>query len=403
MKRHALALLAIATLLLPRSSAAQDSPGAALRAGTTGVDLRLRSEFVDDSRFDDTALANTIRTALKYASGSYRGFSATLEAEAVASVLGGDAFNNAGAGRLSNGVTDRPAVADPNFAEINQAFVAWKGSKASAQVGRQELVLADARFVGNVAWRQNHQSYDAGVLRLAPSTKVAVTYAFIARAHRVFGDDKPMASHAADVRVHAGPMGDVSAFGLLLDYDRAADAGLSSLTAGARLDGSRKLSESASAGWKAGYAFQQDAGDNPASFSAPWILAEASITVGGKTRIAAGFERLGADESKGRVTTPLATLHAWNGWADQFLATPADGLDDLYASVSTKLGRVSATAVYHDFGAATGSASYGSEVDLQLTTPLSAGPEIGLKVAHFAGSGAMQTVTKAMLWASYRF
>ncbi len=28
--------------------------------------------------------------------------------------------------------------------------------------------------------------------------------------------------------------------------------------------------------------------------------------------------------------TPLATLHIFNGWADLFLTTPANGLKDLY-------------------------------------------------------------------------
>src|ERR1035438_4740700 len=35
---------------------------------------------------------------------------------------------------------------------------------------------------------------------------------------------------------------------------------------------------------------------------------------------------------KGRTgfQTPLATLHAFNGWDDVFLTTPADGLQDIY-------------------------------------------------------------------------
>ena len=41
-----------------------------------------------------------------------------------------------------------------------------------------------------------------------------------------------------------------------------------------------------------------------------------------------GFERL---EGNGTVAlqTPLATLHAFNGWADKFLSTPANGLRDV--------------------------------------------------------------------------
>lgn len=58
------------------------------------------------------------------------------------------------------------------------------------------------------------------------------------------------------------------------------------------------------------------------------------------------------------------TLHAFNGWADQFLTTPGIGLDDLYATVKFKAGKWNLTGVYHDFSAETGSGDYGTEFDL---------------------------------------
>ena len=39
----------------------------------------------------------------------------------------------------------------------------------------------------------------------------------------------------------------------------------------------------------------------------------------------------------GQLQTPLATLHAFNGWADMFLTTPANGLQDLYFRASYTL------------------------------------------------------------------
>src|SRR3546814_3361296 len=37
--------------------------------------------------------------------------------------------------------------------------------------------------------------------------------------------------------------------------------------------------------------------------------------------------------------TPLATLHAFNGWADRFLSTPGNGLEDIYVGVGGKHGQ----------------------------------------------------------------
>ena len=83
-----------------------------------------------------------------------------------------------------------------------------------------------------------------------------------------------------------------------------------------------------------------------------------------------GIERLAGDGVKG-FTTPLATLHKFQGWADKFLTTPPDGIVDRYASIgwTAKAGlldALSAVAVYHDYEAERGSLEYGSEIDLLL-------------------------------------
>ena len=41
-----------------------------------------------------------------------------------------------------------------------------------------------------------------------------------------------------------------------------------------------------------------------------------------------GYELLGSDGVTVAFSTPLATLHAFEGWADKFLATPAAGITD---------------------------------------------------------------------------
>jgi len=81
------------------------------------------------------------------------------------------------------------------------------------------------------------------------------------------------------------------------------------------------------------------------------------------SRALAGYELLEGDGTYG-FSTPLATLHRFNGWADVFLTTPLDGLLDLYLSVVGKVAGIELTAVYHDFSADEGGADYGIELDL---------------------------------------
>jgi hypothetical protein len=64
-------------------------------------------------------------------------------------------------------------------------------------------------------------------------------------------------------------------------------------------------------------------------------------------------------------STPLGTNHKFNGWADQFLGTPDQGLKDLNAHLGyTSKSFGTFKVVYHKFDSAEESISYGDEWDL---------------------------------------
>jgi hypothetical protein len=71
-------------------------------------------------------------------------------------------------------------------------------------------------------------------------------------------------------------------------------------------------------------------------------------------------------------TTPLATLHRFQGWADKFLTTPVNGIEDTYVTAGylTKgvgpLDTLGFTASWHDFKSDRLAIDYGTELDLQL-------------------------------------
>ena len=79
---------------------------------------------------------------------------------------------------------------------------------------------------------------------------------------------------------------------------------------------------------------------------------------------------MASDDGMYGFSTPLATLHKFNGWSDQFLTTPKEGLVDLYASISGKAFGGGWTVALHDFSADESSESVddlGSESQCHLS------------------------------------
>ena len=359
--------------------------------------LRYRHEAVDDAAFARDANADTLRLRLGYRQTMGSAFSAGLEFEGVA---GTGNFNS-----TANGETSYPVVADPSSLEVNQAWLRWQGTKGGATVGRQRLLLDNQRFVGNVGWRQNEQTYDALVTDFSPRDGLVLRYAWLDRVHRVFSDEAldPLArerrldAHLANASWQTSA-GTVVAYGYWLEDKDVASA--STRTLGLRWTGSRELAAT-TLGWSLEVAKQRDYADNPLRVDAGYFLVEPSATALGLTW-KLGWEQLGGNGSTA-FQTPLATLHAFNGWADKFLVTPANGLDDRYASVSGKFGsgrlqdKLGWTVAWHDFNADRGGADYGREWDASLSFPLPGGFAGLLKVADYRSDGFARDTRKIWL------
>jgi hypothetical protein len=197
--------------------------------------------------------------------------------------------------------------------------------------------------------------------------------------------------------------GRLSAFGYGLEIDGAAD--VSSDTLGVKLAGARPLGP-ITATYAVSYARQKDGGANPLDFDADYRLVEAGVRVK-KVSVAAGRETLGPGGGAA-FSTPLATLHAFQGWADKFLATPVAGVDDDYLRVGYPLGQkgplngLTAVATYHDFDADAGGAAYGDEIDLSLVAQLGR-MTFTVKYASYAAEGFLSDTDKAWLSMDYAF
>jgi hypothetical protein len=371
-----------------------------LGSGEASLSFRTRFESVEQDGFADDAHALTHRTLLGYKVGTYGKISGAIEFEDV-QAIGNGQFNS-----TDNGVTTRPVVADPDGGEVTQAYLTYAFSETmTGKFGRQRMILDNARFVGNVGWRQNEQTYDAVALMGQPVDGLNLVYAYVSNANRIFEENSSAGnigseSHILNLSHDFEGMGKLTAYAYLLDLTAAT---ASTDTLGLRFAGKHDLQENTDLLYTLEMAQQDDAGDNPGKVDAGYMLAELGVGLEAVT-VKVGMEVLEGSAGNGAFSTPLATLHAHNGWADQFLGTPGQGLEDTYVSVSGKVSGLALTGVYHEFNADTGNGDYGSELDFQVTRQLKEGLAVGAKYADFSANDApFVDTTKTWLWVAMSF
>ncbi len=385
---------------------AQDSLGEALKNGEFKFNFRYRLEFVDQDGFTENAQASTLRTRLVYNSKEYNGWNLFVEAENTTEVLL-DNFNS-GAGTSDPSRNKFPVVADPNHTEFNQAYLNYAFSeKSSVRLGRQRILLDNQRFVGGVGWRQNEQTYDGGSFK----SKVGegdLFYSYVYNVNRIFGDDVAAGDQEQDTHLlnFAWPVNDSSKLTFYYyDIDNDDDASFSTSTFGGHFKGKTNIEGDRAFNWGLEFATQDDNGKNPVDYSASYFRADAGLQFLPQLNIFAGWEMLEGDDTRAGAMfrTPLATLHAFNGWADRFLTTPAAGIEDAFIGAKGKVGGSNWQVIFHDFQAESGSGDFGSELDASVSFKPSERTGLLLKAAFFDGDGGQPDVTKLWLMLTASF
>ena len=259
------------------------------------------------------------------------------------------------------------------------------------RAGRQRVLLDNQRFVGGVGWRQNEQTYDALLLSTKAISNTTLAYAYVGQVRRILGQTSSAGkmnvdTHLLNAKVKINDGWAVTPYMYYIDNQDA--AATSTSTFGARLTGGVKAGEGKVA-LVAELATQSDAGNNPVSYDADYAHLSAMWSMDNGLGLGIAYESLGTDSSNFEsFRTPLATLHAFQGWADMFVNTPDAGIDDLFATVKYKAGKWNLTGVYHDFSAETGSGDFGTEFDLSAGTKLSGNYGILFKGAFFSSDDA---------------
>jgi len=372
----------------------------ALVGGKPALDMRFRWENADIDggtglRGSDSL---TIRTRLGYGTGTYHGFSAYGDFENIVAI-DDDAYFDA----IAPNSDGRTVIADPEESELNQAFLQWAGKREQLRggfkAGRQRIIFDDARFIGNVGWRQNEQTFDSvrGDFGMGP---LSLTYGYLFDVHRIFGDDGVRGagtrdfesdSHIINASFNAVEWAKLTAFVYLLDFDNnvanATSFANSSNTYGFRAQGKVPVGEKFFFAYLGSYAYQEDGGENPTNYEAHYGWVEATLGHTSIGSVAVGWEVLGSDDGVAQFRTPLSTAHKFNGFADAFLDNggPA-GLEDLFITVAPKLPfGVKGKFVYHRFQSNDGGVDLGDEYNFVLSRGFFKHFSLLAKFAYYEG------------------
>jgi hypothetical protein len=372
--------------------------------GSASLDLRYRFESVDEDTFEKNARASLLRSRLTLESGTVRGWQGLLEIDDVRSI-GADSYNS-----TENSKTEYPTVADPEGTDLNQLWISYEREDLSTHVGRQRILLGDMRFIGGKPWRQNEQTYDGIRLQWSPTSALSIDASYVNRVNRIFGpDDGGNPSDwkgdnlFARAQYRVADAHELAAFAYRVDVDPQAG-----FTSGQTVNNS---SDSVgieyeatldTLSFRAAIAQQRDAGASTLSYRAPYYVVEASTDLLG-LKWRAAHEVLGADNGIG-FATPLANGHRYQGWADKFLSTPGDGLEDTWISLETRRERLGLTLRYHDFRAESSNTRFGQEVDLQLQWTVNPRLTATFKAAVFDSDAPERynNTTKAWLMLQFR-
>lgn len=413
MKKITLSAMAILSLASVGTTALSADEGFSLLSNAKfngEVRPRYENVTVEDSTKKD-ADAFTVRATIGLEANllGVDGLSMKVDGTTV-QTLGATRYDNNPSAAL--GDSGYEVVADPEHTRLTQGYLQYKLGKTAAKVGRQIVNLDNQRFIGSVDWRQMMQSVDAAVISDSTVDNLTLVGAYVWGIKGITNiPTVDTNSIILNGSYKINDMFKVTAYDYMLSSVHD--------TIGLALTGDIPAA-GAKINYRAEYASQGDASQDTANgakdvqANAHYYNLDALANISGII-VGAGYEVLSGTsgtDGKTAFSTPLATLHKFNGWADKFLATPTGGLCD--ASVTLGYGAAGlgkATVTYHDFKTdktMSGNSDLGSEWDVMYTNDIPGikGLNALAKAAYFQGGDIAtynKDVSKLWLQLDYKF
>jgi hypothetical protein len=315
-------------------------------------------------------------------------------------------------------------IVDPGFTDVNQLYLDWTGIKnTKLRIGRQIVNLDNVRFVGDIAFRQNTQVFDgiSIVNKSIPDTEIFYSHFNHIRQVNTEGRDGNL--DLLNLKYRFTPTESLTGYGYFIDApnlsqnggnpNAAVAAGLtigdlaqggnglggsadipataanirptetdaSSKTLGLRLDGVHPFNPQWRALYTAEYAKQNDYRGGSEEIDAHYFKLGGGMGYD-VWSLRVDYEKLSSNNGKYAFQTPLGTNHLFQGWADHFLTTPRQGIEDLFVTFGGKIEKAVLYAEYHvfksdedyeTFGSVAGNRKfgnrYGTEFDASVMYP----------------------------------
>lgn len=372
----------------------------AIAGGRLLVDVRARYEFVDQQKtptLTDNAEAYTVRTRIGWETAFWNGLQVVVEGKAVRDLAAERyAVNVPGATTPPLNGANRarfPLVNDPETTELERGQLTWKPVEAfEITGGRQRILIDDQRFIGDVGWRQDDQTFDA-VRTDVKLGQVRLFYAYLFHINRTLGTRRDWDSDSHLVNAVWAPSKALQLEGFAYALDFSNSAANTSLTKGLKLSGAYPAGP-VKLVYHATYARQTDYRQATAPYGLNYWGGDVAASVGmfgGRV----SYESLEGNGVRG-FTTPLATTHAFQGWSDAFVQPLGgqkgfvDGLKDFNLTFDVRppvrapyFSKPDLLVRWHDFRDQLTGAALGREWDAAAQTNLTPRLTAQLKFANF--------------------
>lgn len=396
----------------------------AIQQGKPMTNFRLRYENVDQDGYQgttatakklDTAHAFTLRSLVGWQTAPFKNFSFAVQITDVHEF--DDNFNdrrdnqpehNNGTGSASLDKRQYPNIVDPGYTDINQLYLDWTGiSDTRVRLGRQIVNLDNVRFIGDIAFRQNTQVFDGISILNKSISNTEIFFAHFGKVRQITTKLRDGNIDIINAKYKISPTESLIGYGYFIDVENLGQNGgnpaaistasqgqggnglgasqdttpgattdASSKTFGLRLDGAHKINDNWKALYTAEYAKQDDYRGGNSLIDAHYYKLGGGAGYGNWS-LRIDHEKLSSNGGKYAFQTPLGTNHLFQGWADVFLVTPRQGMEDTFITLAGSIMKAKLYAEYHifksdkDFQSLSGKLGdkYGTEFDASIAYP----------------------------------
>lgn len=389
----------------------------AIKQGKPMTNFRLRYENLNQEAYQsttpnanklDTGEAFTLRSLIGWQTAPFKDLSFAAQLTDV------HEFNNDFNDRRNNvaepGKSVYPNIVDPGYTDVNQLYIDWTGIQdTKLRLGRQQLNLDNVRFIGDIGFRQNMQVFDGISVLNKSIVDVEIFAAHFSKVRQITTKLRDGNIDIVNAKYKISPTESLIGYGYFVDVENlgqnggnpaaiatAAQGGnglggssdapvsatninptqtdASSKTFGVRLDGAHKVNDDWKVLYTAEYAKQNDYRSGNPLIDAHYFKLGGGVAYG-VWSVRLDHEKLSSNDGKYAFQTPLGTNHLFQGWADVFLTTPRQGMEDTFISIAGNIAKTKLQAEYHVFKSDEKYQSlngrladkYGTELDLSVS------------------------------------